>query len=272
MSGVFLPLRLGSGIRVTAVSTFHGVNAMLQEQPIRCLLHRWMAKRLIQYGASLTSVDSYNLELAERLFGLAPAQFVVVPNGVRPSATDAPDWRGEGDFLVGHLGTINERKGWRIAAEAVREVAKTGRRVRLLIAGTGPQEGEVRRIAQESNGMVEYLGQVSKPSAEFLPRLHALAVMSAHEGMPMSIIESLATAVPILATAVGGIPEALGDGRAGRLLPRDANTLAASLINLYDSPEAHARLKVGAKTLYRQRFDIANIVEQYDSVYRRKIL
>jgi glycosyltransferase involved in cell wall biosynthesis len=269
MSGVFLPINVSKRTNVRAVVTFHGVNAVLESMPLRRYLHRWMAQRLVHFGAALTSVDACNLELAERVLALAPGHFTVIPNGVPASVLEAPCWTGEGEFVVGQLGTISERKGWRIAAEAVREVAKTGRRIRLLIAGSGPEEVEVRQIAQESNGAVQYLGQISKPSADFLPRLHALAVMSAHEGLPMSIIESLATGVPVLATAVGGIPEALGNDFAGRLLPRNSKALAASLINLYDSPEAHARLKAGAKALYRQRFDITKIVEQYDSVYRR---
>jgi len=269
MSGVFLPLRHGLSVGTKVVSTFHGVNAALDGRPLRHALHRWMAKRLVRFGASLTSVDAWNLELAKKLFGLNPSRFVVIPNGVPASTLEAPPWAGEGEFVVGHLGTISERKGWQIAAHATRHAAATGRKVRLLIAGSGPEETEARKLADESNGVVDYLGHVSKPSVDFLPRLHALAVMSAQEGLPMSIIEALAAGVPVLATAVGGIPVALGNDRAGWLLQREPANLCAAIIRLYDSPKDHARLKSGAKGLFAERFNITKIIGQYDAVYRR---
>jgi glycosyltransferase involved in cell wall biosynthesis len=268
MSGVFLPLRQNLSVRTKVVSTFHGVNAALDGQPVRHALHRWMAQRLIRFETSLTSVDDWNLKLAERLFGLNPLRFVVIPNGVPAPVHEAPSWKGQGEFLLGHLGTISERKGWHIAAQATRQAAGTGRRIRLLIAGIGPEEAAARKVAEESNGVVEYVGHVAKPSVDFLPQLHALAVMSAHEGLPVSIIEALAAGVPVLATAVGGIPSALGKDRAGWLVEREVQKLAAAIIQLHDSPRDHARLKAGAKGLFVERFNIADIVKQYDAVYR----
>jgi hypothetical protein len=71
MSGVFLPLRELSSGQIRTVATFHGVNAMLEGKPVRHFLHRWMAARLIRYGARLTSVDRSNLVLAAKNSWLA---------------------------------------------------------------------------------------------------------------------------------------------------------------------------------------------------------
>lgn len=269
MSGVYLPLPPVKGIEVRAVSTFHGVNVTLGEKPLRHAVHRWMARRLRRFGASLTSVDASNLAHARDLLGLAPVDFAVIPNGVPAPQQTAQGWKGEGDFVVGQLGAVMERKGWRIAADAVQRAAASGRRIRFLIAGSGPEEEEARRVAAASGGVIEYLGHVAKPAVDFLPRLHALAVMSRHEGLPMSIIESLAAGVPVLATAVGGIPDLLGDGRAGMLLERDSEVLHNALCQLHDHTGLQQRLSLGAQEVFGARFEISAIVDQYDAIYNR---
>jgi glycosyltransferase involved in cell wall biosynthesis len=269
MSGVYLPLPPVEGIEVQAVSTFHGVNATLGEKPLRHAAHRWMARRLQRFAASLTSVDASNLALARDLLGLDAADFAVIPNGVPAPQQRSQVWTGEGEFVVGQLGSVMERKGWRIAAEAVQRAAAGGRRIRFLIAGSGPDEEEARQVAADSGGVIEYLGHVAKPAVAFLPRLHALAVMSRHEGLPMSIIESLAAGVPVLATAVGGIPDLLGDGRAGILLERSPEALHDAICHLYDHPDLQQRLSHGGEELFRARFEISAIVAQYDTVYSR---
>ena len=84
LSGVFLPLPKVPGVRVGAVATFHGVNEHFEGKPVRRLIHRWMAQRLMKYGAALTSVDGLNTAVAERVFGIARSRFHVIPNGLAP--------------------------------------------------------------------------------------------------------------------------------------------------------------------------------------------
>lgn len=267
MSGVFLPLPQIRGVEVDAVATFHGVNADLEGKRLRHALHRWMARRFLRFGATLTSVDADNLERAKDLFGLDPMLFTVIPNGVPVPERTGLAWTGEDELVVGHLGSISEQKGWRIAAEAVQQVAATGRRIRMLIAGAGPQEEEAREAAAASDGIVEFVGHVAKPARDFLPRLHAMVAMSRHEGLPMSILEGLAAGLPVFSTAVGGIPDVLGDGKAGLLLERNPEALVQALLSLYDHPPRQLKLAKGAHAVFRERFEISQIVEKYHSLY-----
>ncbi len=268
MSGVFLPLRESSSGQIRTVATFHGVNAMLEGKPFRRFLHRWMAARLTRYGTRLTSVDRGNLVLAENVLGLRPHLFTVVPNGVADDrAARAAAWNGEGEFRVGHVGSITERKGWRMGAEAVLQLAAEGRRVRYVIAGNGPDVGQVEALAKEHPDVIEYLGHVPQPRRNLLPKLHALSVMSAHEGLPMSIIEALSVGLPILATSVGGIPEAVQDGVNGRLIPRNVEALAKSILRLYDHPAEQAGLGNESRRVFCEKFQIGRMVELYHAVY-----
>jgi glycosyltransferase involved in cell wall biosynthesis len=266
MSGVFLPLPEVAGVEVRAVVTVHGVNEAFEGKPVRRMLHRWMAQRLVRYGARLTSVDAGNLERAERVLGLPGERFTVIANGVAPGGK-GPRWSGEGELVLGHLGSMTEQKGWRMAAEAVQRVAATGRRVRLLMAGEGPDDEEARVVAAASGGVVEFLGRVAKPREDFLPRIHGLVVMSRHEGLPMSMIETMAQGTPVVATAVGGIPDALAGGRAGVLVERTVEALAEVLERWYDGPEEWRGLAEGAGIVFAERFAISRIVSDYDGVY-----
>ena len=115
LSGVFVPLSV-EAVNVASVATFHGVAGakMLEKQPLRRFVHRWMAQRLPRYGTLLTSVDSENLKHAKLLFGLDRALFEIIPNGI--PVNSAFPRRGPvrpGELTVAHVGSLNAGKGWR---------------------------------------------------------------------------------------------------------------------------------------------------------------
>jgi glycosyltransferase involved in cell wall biosynthesis len=269
MSGVFMPIGKVRRGGVGVVATFHGVNAQLNGRPVRHWLHRWMAARLPRYGVRLTSVDTANLGLAESLLRLDPKLFKVIPNGV----ADMPDvrcseWDGKGEFRAGHVGSITERKGWRLAADAVLQLRAEGLKIRLLIAGSGPEEDQANALAKENPGIIEFLGHVKDPRCNLLPRLHALTIMSAHEGLPMTLIEAMSVGLPVVATGVGGIPEAITDGKTGLLVPRESKALAEAIRTLHKSPGKCRRLGIASREEFQRRFELRHIVEEYDAVYR----
>lgn len=268
MSGVFLPLQPQPKCPTRCVATVHGVNAQLEGRPVRHWLHRRMAARLPRFGARLTSVDASNLPLAQKLLGLSPELFTVIPNGVAEgAASNGAAWNGTGDFVVGHIGSITERKGWHLAAEAVMRLRAEGLKVRLLIAGAGDEAEKAAALAKTSDGGIEFLGHVSQPRKNLLPRLHALSVMSQHEGLPMTIIEAMAAGVPVAATAVGGIPEAVTNGKNGFLIPRTVEDLSKALREMYVSPETWLALSRETRQRFLAQFEISRIVSAYHQVY-----
>jgi glycosyltransferase involved in cell wall biosynthesis len=268
MSGVFLPLHPKPDCPARCVATVHGVNAQLEGRPVRHWLHRQMAARLPRFGARLTSVDASNLPLAEKLLGLAPSSFTVIPNGVADDAgSKCATWDGKGDFVVGHIGSITQRKGWQLAADAVARLRGEGLKIRLLIAGAGDEEEKASAMAKASNGGIEFLGHVSQPRKNLLPRLHALSVMSQHEGLPMTIIEAMAAGVPVVATAVGGIPEAVTGGENGFLIPRTVEDLANALREMHASPATWRTMSAAGRERFLKQFEISRIVPAYHAVY-----
>lgn len=268
MSGVFLPLPGMEDGTVVAVATFHGINARLDGQPLRRAAHQWMGRRLAATPARLTSVDGANLATADTLFGIPSTRFTVIPNGVpATAATAAPYARQGGTFTVGHVGSLTQRKGWHLAAEAVRQVAAAGHDVRLLIAGDGEEESAVRDFVRRHPTLAEYVGFLPNPRLELMPRLDLLAVMSVMEGLPMNIVEAMSVGVPVAATRVGGIPEVVDDGHTGALIPRTPEALAAVITSLITTPGLLARWSAAARERFADRFEISRILHAYEDVY-----
>jgi glycosyltransferase involved in cell wall biosynthesis len=227
-----------------------------------------MASRLIRNHARLTSVDRAGTIQAERLLGIPQELFRVIPNGVAEDQTLITSrWNGEGVFQLGYLGNLEERKGWQISAQAVLELTAQGKQIRYVIAGGGPQSAQAKTLQQRHPGVIEYVGHVTQPRKNLLPRLHALALMSSNEGLPMSIIEALSIGLPVIATRVGGIPEAVKDDVSGLLVSRNPESLAQAILRLYDHPKVHARIGSEGKSVFLRSFELSQVVQQYHSLY-----
>jgi glycosyltransferase involved in cell wall biosynthesis len=269
MSGVFLPLKINSIVTVKCIVTFHGVNAFLQDKPIRLALHRWMAARLVKYRAVLTSVDRANLERAESELLLPASSFSVIPNGVKATAlrvqtrTDV-----EGCCLIfGHIGSISHQKGWRLTAEAVINAHTSGFSCKLVIAGTGPEATEARALAEANPECISFMGHVCNPRETLMPFIDVLCLLSDHEGLPMAIIEAMSVGLPVIATDVGGVSEAVCHGKTGYLIPKSSNVLRKIIKDLCARREPLARLSQQSLVIFSERFEITRIVAAYHSVY-----
>jgi glycosyltransferase involved in cell wall biosynthesis len=270
LSGVFLPLKTVKQGRAQVVTTFHGVNGHFRGQPVRQRIHQWMAARLIKHGAKLTSVDRANLERAERLLGLEPKYFTVVPNGMTDTTLRAcPKLGGAEHFTAGHVGSISSAKGWQILVEAAKQLRTAGHKINLVLAGRGPEAELAQKLANESGGWIAYDGFVPGPRETVMPKLDALVLMSEQEGLPMAIIEAFSTGLPVVATAVGGVPEAVSDGSNGFLVDRNAVSLAAALERLLKVPGKLRALSQQARQAFEERYEISRIVAQYDVLYSK---
>lgn len=267
LSGVFIPIASPLDVEIRVVVTFHGVNADFVGQPIRLRLHRWMAQRLIRHAATLTSVDSQNPRVAEELFGIPQQKFTVIPNGAPSVSIAVQKQTAAGSLVVGHVGTLNQVKGWRIIADAVQVARATGRDIRLIVAGTGPDESSVRQWAKEHPAWFEYVGFVHDPQRNILPRLGAFVLMAEREGLPMAIVEAMSVGLPVITTPVGGIPDAVIHGKTGLLISRAASSLAAAICSLSDDREKLNEMGTQALKRFQTEFLIDRVVYKYNQLY-----
>ncbi|MDP9052702.1 MAG: oligosaccharide flippase family protein [Acidobacteriota bacterium] len=190
--------------------------------------------------------------LTSTIPGLAFRPHVVIPNFVqRPlPAEDGPS----GDVIT--IGTIEPRKNQQAILRMLAEARKRGRAYTLTIVGTGELHAEMQALANELGigDLVVFAGYVHNASC--LLHRHRLYVQAAKmENMPIVLLEAFSAGLPVMAPAVGGIPEILADGAEGYFWdPDDAPAGAERLISILDNERLRRVMGANALATYDARF------------------
>lgn len=142
----------------------------------------------------------------------------------------------------------------------------------LAVLGTGPQEGELRAAA-ERHGIAErvrWLG-FRRDVADYIAAGDVFCLSSVWEGVPLAAQEAILLGAPVVATAVGGMPELVEDAVTGRLVPpRDPPALAAALRQVLSSEPLRKTFADEARERLRERFDTGRMLERLAAEYRRR--
>ena len=152
---------------------------------------------------------------------------------------------GVEDALV-FAGRLGPQKALGVALQALADVPDAS----LAVAGDGPQRAALEGRARELglDGRVSFLGSV--PREQVLRLFHAAdasLLPSAWENFPHTVVEALAVGCPVIATAVGGVPEVVRDGENGLLVPPgDPGALAAAIARFFADDALRARLRDAA--------------------------
>jgi glycosyltransferase involved in cell wall biosynthesis len=202
----------------------------------------------------------------------------VLHNGIDPRAfagAEASAVRRElggagGEFLVGTAVVLSEQKGIRYLLEAVRLVRAADPTVRFVVAGDGPLRAELEELARTlgvSDG-VRFLGYRSDVPS-LIAALDAYVLPSLWEGLPLALLEALASGKPIVATTVGGNPEVVVDGENGRLVPpRDPEALARAVLALRNDPALRERMRENNLARFARQFSVGSMVAGHVGLYR----
>jgi glycosyltransferase involved in cell wall biosynthesis len=166
------------------------------------------------------------------------ARFEVLPNVVDTSLFG----EANGDTRNGRLlavGLLYEAKGYEYLLEAIELLRREGRDIELDIVGDGPERTAYTRLANELglNGHVVFHGIVPKPEVARRMREASLFVLtSRYDNNPCVLIEAMASGLPVVATAVGGIPEVVDESSGILARPRDPRSIADGIAAALDRP------------------------------------
>jgi glycosyltransferase involved in cell wall biosynthesis len=175
----------------------------------------------------------------------------------------------EDALVVGTIANFRELKGHRYLIQAAAQIRRAVPRARFVLVGGGPLEAEVRRQARELglDGIVVFAGY-REDALRVASSFDLFVLPSVHEGFPIALLEAMALGKPVVVTRVGGVPEAIEDGRHGLLVsPRDPRALAdAILVLLKNQPQ---RQRFGSAAKRRAAiFDIRKTVRRQEDVYQ----
>lgn len=177
------------------------------------------------------------------------------------------------------VGRLVEKKGFPVVIEAVARLRDAGRPVRLIIAGDGEQrpelERQVRALRLEES--VELVGALSHGDIRSWMTRSDLFVLAAQvaddgnrDGLPVVVVEAMASGLPVVSTPIVGIPEAVIDGVTGCLVPeKDPAALTATLMELLDDRERAVRLARAARIHVEEHFDGAQSAAMLEAAFRQ---
>jgi sugar transferase (PEP-CTERM/EpsH1 system associated) len=176
-----------------------------------------------------------------------------------------------GRFVVGTVGRMVPIKDHPTLLRAAEIMAHGGADVHVLLVGAGPELERNQQIVKASgvlSGRVTFTG-ASGDVPNLLQSLDAFALPSISEGMSNTLLEAMATGLPVIATAVGGNPEIIEEDRCGTLFrPGDAESLAAHLAQLAGSEEFRRERGAAARRRAEERFSLKRMLEDYSEMYR----
>jgi glycosyltransferase involved in cell wall biosynthesis len=263
------------------VHTFHGHVLRGYFDPVRAygfrLLERWLAKHT-------TALVAVSPEVRDDLvaLGVAPREkFAVIRLGIEldervtAPATARDETRRllgvpRDSFVVGWIGRMTGVKNTDDVLAALRLLRDRGVDAFLCMVGDGPDRERVERRAHEL-GLVKrclFLGY-QEEVARFYAAFDGVILPSVNEGTPVSAIEALAAARPVVATRVGGVPDVVEDGADGFLVdPGSTEQLADRLERLARDPELRARLGEHGRNRVGPRYAVARLVDDMDALYR----
>ena len=264
---------LGTGVPV--VATVHG-GSYYWEKWRRRMAYRLVARHAMRMVAVS---DSIRRVLIERV-GASSEKLCTIYNGVDVEAyrfvQDGTRIRQELGIeettpVVGTVANLYPVKGHTFLLKAAAEVACVYPRTVWLLAGRGMLLGELQDEARELgiSDRVRFLG-FRDDAAAVLQALDLFVLPSLSEGLPLAVLEAMAAAKPVVATAVGGNLEVVVDGQTGYLVPpRDPSALASRILALLrDRPLAHGYGAAGRQRVLQQ-FSLVRMVAAYQELYER---
>jgi glycosyltransferase involved in cell wall biosynthesis len=246
------------------VATFHGLVTGSAASAVRLL--RRAADVVV--AVSPAAAD----ELVEA--GLGRGRVATVLNAVavpelRPREEVRRELGLEDAELVVTVGRYRAEKNQRLLIEAARLLAPERPRLRALIVGIGDLEEELRAQAREAGlGDVVTVTGLRPDPVDLAGAADVVTLTSTREALGLTLLEAMAAGTPVIGTAVGGIPDAVDDGRTGLLVPSgDARALADALRRLLDDRELARRLAAAGREEVERRFSVAAMTAGYRAVY-----
>lgn len=240
-------------------------------------LRRFLDRELVARGATtFIAVSRDDQRKMTDVEGIAPERTTLVPNAIaKPPAPTGADIRrqfglSDDTQLVGSVGFLRPQKAFEVLIRATALVAAQAPQARTVIVGDG-EERELLEALTRSLGVEDRVVFAGRrlDAANIVHSLDVAVCCSDYEGTPLSVMEYMAAARPVVATRVGGNPDLIDDGVEGLLVaPRDPDALAGAIVRLLGDP-AQARV-MGERGQARQarEFDIDVLVRRLESLYR----
>lgn len=259
------------------MTTEHGKE--LWKGPVRVAIDH----HLSGWTARHIAVARDGMEIRLRRERYAPGKMVLIPNGV-PIPDESGNLPGrqrvreefgiDADTpLLGTVGRIVVAKGYEHMIEAMGHIRRRHPKAKWLAVGDGDQRQDLTaRTAQAGLGDAVIWAGRRSDIGDLLAAMDVWVMSSIREGLPVALLEAMAAGRPIVATSVGGIPDAVRHGVEGLIVaPADAVALAEGIGRMLDEPAFASGLAAAARARAVKEYAIEAVAARIEDLYRAEI-
>ncbi|MFL5342201.1 MAG: glycosyltransferase [Gemmataceae bacterium] len=265
---------------IPVLHTEHG-NHLAMATNWRARLKTWLFWRRAATAANQFCCVSDDIAQAVTRWHIVPQRDTkVIPNGIRTEIfadqSPRPVVREEAHIpaevpVVGTVGRLNEVKRQDLLLQATARLRGRFPGLHLMLVGDGPERARLEREAAELGirEFVRFAGCQPNPE-RFLSAMDVFALTSRSEGLPVALLEAWAAGLPVVSSAVGGIPKIVTQDVNG-LLFRNGNVaaLTAALAALLAQPEQARRLGDAGRAVVRTHYSLETMAAEYEGGYRQ---
>ena len=226
---------------------------------------------------SITVVGNEGARVIADIVDTAPSRVKIVPGGIdcsqfHHSRSDARARLGIGsdEKVAVIVARLYPEKNHRVLLEAFSIVARKNDRARLLVVGDGIERHNIDLWVAELGlqSRVRVLG-VRRDIPQLLAASDVFVLSSDREGLPIAVLEAMAAGLPVVATAVGDLPDLITDGATGRLvMPRDVSALAAALQDVLTNDVAARVIGDSGRKRVTETYALSSLISRYEALYR----
>lgn len=285
---------IGRPRKLKVVHTFHGHVFHSYYGAAKTRIFLTIERMLARFGTDrIITISRQQFHEINEDFGVGRAkQFSIIPLGIDLSqfdvdATSRAVMRDEigaadGEIVIGFVGRLTAIKNIPMLLEAAAEITKdpTSPKMRFVIIGDGELRGELESTTKDLGieRTVTFLGNRTDVSA-LLPGMDIIALTSANEGTPLSLIEAMAAGVPFVSTAVGGVVDLAGEKLEGRdgydvcergitTIPGSSTAFANALIHLASDEKLRMDLAREGREFVVANYSTERLVSDIKRLYR----
>lgn len=246
------------------VNTLHGTATLRMSHVAKALF--W-ASCLISHR--VVSVSSQVDQAFRRAYLLPGGKLAVIDNGINLSRFLMIPQRPVGDTVTfGNVARLDPVKGHENLLRAFSMLRKRNPRVRLRILGDGDMRTELEHLAERLSiaNDVRFEG-FSLDTPAFLSKIDIYVISSHNEGLPLSLLEAMAAALPVVSTAVGAIPDVVGRAQCGWLSrPSSVSDLAAAMERALGEPDL-AVIGARGRRVAEEHYSVERMAGDYEQLY-----
>ena len=290
---VLAALRLRRQIRVEHpdIVHFHTSRAHAMSPWIgrtRAIVTRRMDYRLrpgrrvdLLYNRSVAAVVAISNDVRQKLLaaGVRPERVRVIRSAVEPpaglpgaagrAAARARHGIASDEMAIGVVAALERRKAHDVLLHALAATLSKLPPLRVLFCGDGAERAALGRLTRELGleSRVRFLGELAQV-ADVLAAIDLFVLPSRHEGLGVAVLEAMAVGLPVVASAVGGLPEVVDDGKTGLLVPPDdPRALGAAIAELAGDVERARRMGVAGRARVLAEFSMERMADAYEALY-----